>query len=98
MLLILTQVLVGMRAYPTTTTGHPLLTTPRLAHLHEYRREVTGWVRTLHKLDQALIEILEDPNGELLMQNHSNSCVIRGLSSVATASDQMPIPAAFENV
>ncbi|MFU8773906.1 MAG: hypothetical protein ACNA8H_15985 [Anaerolineales bacterium] len=98
MLLILTQLLVGMRAYPTTTTGHPLLTTPRLAHLHDCRREVTGWVRTLHKLDQALIEILEDPNGELLMQNHSNSCVIRGLSSVATASDQMPIPAAFENV
>ena len=96
--LILIQLLVGMRAYPATNDSHPLLTTTRLAHLYDYRREATGWVGTLHKLDQALIEILGASNGELLMQNNSNSRVIRGLQSVGTASDQMPVPAAFENV
>jgi hypothetical protein len=67
MLLIITPLLVGMRAYPTTTEYHPLLTTSHLAHLHDYRQEVTGWVRTFHQFDHALIELMEEPSAELLI-------------------------------
>jgi hypothetical protein len=67
MLLILTQLLVGMRAYPTTTECRHLLTTPRKAHLHDFRREAIGWVRTFHQFDHALIELMKEPSAELLI-------------------------------
>jgi hypothetical protein len=88
LLLIVAPLLVGIRASPTTTDGHPLLLTPRLAHLHDYRREATGWVKTLHKVDQALVELLEEPHRELFEQNKRTSRVIRDLQLVAEAIDQ----------
>jgi hypothetical protein len=96
LLLIVAPLLVGIRASPTTTDGHPLLLTPRLAHLHDYRREANGWVRTLHKVDQALIELLEEPHRELFEQNKRSSRIIRDLQVVAEAIDRMPVPTAFE--
>ena len=96
LLLIIVPLLVGIRASPITTDGRPLLLTPRLAHLHDYRREATGWVKTLHKVDHSLIELLEEPYHELFEQNKRASRVIRDLQAVADAIDQMPAPPAFE--
>jgi hypothetical protein len=96
LLLIVAPLLVGIRASPTTTDGHPLLLTPRLAQLHDYRREATGWVRTLHKVDQALVELVEEPHRELFEQNKRTSRVIRDLQLVAEAIDHNPVPTAFE--
>jgi hypothetical protein len=56
--------------------------------LHDYRREATGWVKTLHKVDQALVELVEEPHRDLFEQNNRTSRVIRDMKLVATGINQ----------
>jgi hypothetical protein len=96
LLLIGGPLLVGLRASPANTAGRPMLLTPRLAHVHEYRREAAGWVRVLQQADQSLEAILADPHGELFAQNERAGRLVRELQVTIEAIDRTSAPPAFE--
>ncbi len=96
LLLILAPLLVGLQASPVTEAGRPLLLTPRLARLNDYRQEVRGWVVAMQKTEDGLAALLEAPVADLFAQNEQANRLYQRMEQVVEAIDQTPAPPTFE--
>ena len=96
LLLITGPLLVGIRASPAKEDGRPVLLTPRLARLNEYRRDVSDWVQVLQKVDESLLALLEEPAGDLFDQNGRVNRFYQQMKQVVESLDQTPAPPTFE--
>jgi hypothetical protein len=95
-LLILGPILVGWMASPVREDGRPLLLTPRLAQVNQYRRDVGDWAIALQEADEDLAALLERPVGDLFEQNGQVNRVYQRVKLVTEEIDRTPVPPTFE--
>ena len=69
-LLAITPLLIGILTSPYSEDKSPLLLTPRLARLNQYRQEVRTWVKSLQEADTQLKTLLDEPSDDLFDQNY----------------------------
>ena len=98
LILVICPLMAGMRASPFREDGQPMLLTPRLMRLNEYRREVRGWTRTLKEADGQLTTLLSEKSGDLFDQDRRANQAYQKTSQVAEEIDQTPIPPTFEQI
>ena len=97
-LISLALTLLGLSISPTDSTGKPLLLSPRLAGVGEYRRAVRGWVASMRSIDQDLGLLLQDKGGDLLERNERISRAYAQIELAVEDIDQAQIPTTFEPV
>lgn len=97
-LLILGPILIGWMASPARQDGRPLLLTPRLAQVNQYRRDVGDWAKAFHKADEELATLLQDQAGDLFEQNGQVNRVYQRVKLVTDESDRTPVPPTFEQL
>ncbi len=98
LLLILAPLMVGLHASPAVEEGRPLLLTPRLARLNDYRQEVRGWVDGMQKTDAGLAALLTAPVAGLFAQNEQANRLYQRMEQVVGEIDQTPVPPTFETL
>ena len=76
----------------------PLLLSPRLARLNEYRRDVRIWVQIYQNTDAALTALLEESSNDLFDQNNQVNQAYQQVKQVVEIIDQQPIPPTFESL
>jgi hypothetical protein len=64
-LLVIGPMVLGILTSPYNEDDRPLLLSPRLARLNEYRRDVRIWEQMLQNTDAALTVLLEDSSSDL---------------------------------
>ncbi len=95
-LLAITPLLIGMLISPYTEDKRPLVLTPRLAKINQYRKDVRTWVKTLQEVDTGLNAILDEPSEDLFDQNYQIDQVFQKSKQLSEAIDQAAIPPTFE--
>jgi hypothetical protein len=94
-MLVIGPLLIGILASPHTEDDRPVLLTPRLARLNEYRRDVRSWVKALQEAD-AELTTLEEPSDDLFDQNSQINRVYQQSRQLVETIDQTAIPPTFE--
>jgi hypothetical protein len=97
-LLVIGPLVVGILTSPYSEDDRPLLLSPRLARLNEYRRDVRLWVQTLQNTDAALTLLLEETSSDVFDQNNQVNRVYQQVKQVVEIIDQEPIPPTFEGL
>ena len=95
-LILIGPMLLGMHVSPETEDGHPLLLTPRLARLEDYRREARAWTALMHKADVELTNLIQAPSGDLFTQDGQVNQVYGQMQQTVDAIDQTQAPPTFE--
>jgi hypothetical protein len=95
-LLVIGPLLIGILASPHAEDDRPVLLTPRLARLNEYRRDVRSWVKVLQEADVELATLLEEPSDDLFDQNARINRVYQYSKQLIETIDQTAIPPTFE--
>ena len=96
-LLAITPLLIGILTSPYSEDKSPLLLTPRLARLNQYRQEVRTWVKSLQEADTQLKTLLDEPSDDLFDQNYQINQVYQNSRQLSDAIDQTAIPPTFES-
>jgi hypothetical protein len=95
-LLAITPLFIGVIVSPYSEDRRPLLLTPRLARLNQYRKDVQAWVKTLQGVDAKLYAILDEPSEDLFNLNYQIDQVYQKSKQISEAIDQAAIPPTFE--
>ena len=95
-LLLVGPLLVGWIASPAREDGRPLLLTPRLAQVNQYRQDVGDWAMAFQKADEELAALLEQPSGDLFEQNGQVNRVYQRVKLVTEEIDRTPVPPTFD--
>jgi uncharacterized protein YoxC len=95
-LLAITPLFIGVFVSPYSEDRRPLLLTPRLAWVNQYRMDVQAWVKTLQELDAKLNDILDESSEDLFDLNYQIDQIFQKSKQLSEAIDQAAIPPTFE--
>jgi len=95
-LLVITTLFIGVIVSPYSEDRRPLLLTPRLARVNQYRKDVRAWAKSLQEVDTGLNAILDEPSDNLFDQNYQIDQVYQKSRQLSEAIDQAAIPPTFE--
>jgi len=94
--LAITPFFIGVIVSPYSEDRRPLLMTPRLARVNQYRKDVQTWVKTLQEVDAKLNDILDEPSVDLFDLNYQIDQVFQKSKQLSKTIDQAAIPPTFE--
>ena len=97
-LLLIGPMLLGIHVSPKNEDGHPILLTPRLVRLDDYRREARAWTMAMQKADSELSSILQAASGDLFAQDGRVNQVYGQIQQTVDAIDQTQAPPTFESL
>jgi hypothetical protein len=95
-LLAITPLFIGVIVSPYSEDRRPLLLTPRLVRVNQYRKDVRAWAKSLQEVDTGLNVILDEPSEDLFDQNYQIDQVFQKSKQLSEAIDQAAIPPTFE--
>ncbi|MFZ2097588.1 MAG: hypothetical protein WAV05_13200 [Anaerolineales bacterium] len=95
-LLAITPFFIGVIVSPYSEDRRPLLLTPRLVKVNQYRKDVQAWVKTLQGVDAKLKDILDEPSEDLFNLNYQIDQVFQKSKQLSEGIDQAAIPPTFE--
>ncbi len=95
-MLAVTPLLIGMLISPYSEDKRPLILTPRLAKINQYRKDVRAWAKSLQGIDLNLQTLLDEIPGDLFDQNYQVDQVYQKSRQLSDVIDQSAIPPTFE--
>jgi len=95
-LLAITPFFIGVIVSPYSEDRRPLLLTPRLARVNQYRKDAQAWVKTLQEVDKGLNDLLDEPSEDLFDLNYQIDQIFQKSKQLSEAIDQAAIPSTFE--